>query len=695
MPPQTRISRPGRAHRRVRTKLRAAPAVAALVVGALVGSALAPGPGRLAAEELPDELTSAPDDALAGVRAEFTAALQRVRAGADTGPTTDSMQLREYPLYRYLEAARIGQALAATSGSRESAADVAARAFLARYGDEPVTRSVRRALLDSLARRERWSEFLADADRETSDTSVRCLIFQARIALGEHDGLADEIAQTWLTGQRLPSDCEPAFEWLRAEGRMTDELIEARVRLLLENGQPGFARVIAGRLPAERARPWQLWADLIERPRETLDRLLADPAATVPDGALADGWARLTRNRPGDALEQFPALVERFRLDASEASRAALALALGLAWDRRPEALEYFARVAPADLDDYALGWVARAALWAGDFRLAGDAILAMSPEQQSETRWRYWAARAAEQRGEHRRARELYRSVVPTDNYYAAMAAARLGEPMTPRQTDVPVDTRRLERLAALAPFVRARELLRVRTPAEAAAEWRYGSSEIDAADRLQTIHLGMSWGWYDVAVATATSQSVFDDYRLLYPTPYDEPVRAAAALTGIDPALLYGVIRQESLYRADAASAAGAFGLAQLRLETAQRVARRLGRPPPSRADLLVPEINVILGAAELRSLLDQFDGQLPLALAAYNAGPNAARRWRPNRPLDADIWIENVPFNETRDYVQRVLWHSLVFAWLDSGEGRDTREWLSAIRPAADAQELHAER
>src|SRR5690606_10041762 len=111
MPPQTRISRPGRAHRRVRTKLRAAPAVAALVVGALVGSALAPGPGRLAAEELPDERASAPDAALAEVRAEFAAALQRVRAGADSGPATDGIRRREYPLYRYLEAARITRAL--------------------------------------------------------------------------------------------------------------------------------------------------------------------------------------------------------------------------------------------------------------------------------------------------------------------------------------------------------------------------------------------------------------------------------------------------------------------------------------------------------------------------------------------------------------------------------------------------------
>src|SRR5690606_24359476 len=204
------------------------------------------------------------------------------------------------------------------------------------------------------------------------------------------------------------------------------------------------------------------------------------------------------------------------------------------------EAVELFGRVAPEHIDDYALGWLARAALWAGDFALAKDAIAAMSPAQQDETRWRYWAARAAEETGDRRKARELYREVLPTDNYYAAMAAARLGERMTPGQASVPVDERRIAKVASLGPFVRARELLRARMPAEAAAEWRYGSASLDPDDGLQSIHLAMSWGWYDMAVATATSHRIFDDYRLLYPTPYDDAVAGAAALAGVDPTLL-----------------------------------------------------------------------------------------------------------------------------------------------------------
>lgn len=626
-----------------------------------------------------------PRAALADARAEFLAAWTRLEAGAPTHPSDDTDTLRAYPLYPYLEAARIARALARTEGV-ETEADAAAIAFLAKHRDEPVARAVRQTRLDSLARREQWKIFLAEAGEPGNDVALRCLTLRARIALDETEGIAPEIIDVWLTGRQLPLSCEPVFGWLRSEGLMTTELVEQRVRLLLENGHAAFARIIARRLPAERARPWLRWADLIERPEETLDALLHAPETPLPDGALEAGWTRLTRNRPLAALARFDAFVEAFARDPAAESRAARALALGLAWDRHSQALEYFARVAPEDLDDYTLGWLARAALWAGDWRLAGDSIRAMSDEARNETRWRYFAARAAEVAGNHRRARELYRSVLPRDNYYAAMAAARLGVPMQPGHRPIPRDEERLERIAASPPFVRARELFFSRLPWYARLEWQHGVAALDPDDGPQTIHLAMGWGWYDLGVGTATSHRIFDDYLLLYPTPYDAEVQTAAELTNIDPKLIYAVIRQESLFRSDAASGAGALGLTQLIPDTARRAARRFGLPEPSRADLLVPATNITLGAAELRSLLDRFSNQLPVALAGYNAGPNAALRWLPENALDADVWIENIPYNETRDYVQRVLWHSIVFAWLENGEPRDAREWPTHVAPAS---------
>src|SRR5690606_6547442 len=169
------------------------------------------------AARVADALSAA---SLAEARAEFVRALRAVRAGANGGASTDSDRLRAYPLYPYLEAARLVRALEAAAGP-DTAADDASRAFLEKHGDAPVTRAVRRARLDSFARRKLWDAFLAEADRGADDPALRCLTLQARIALDDIEDIAPEIVDVWLTGRRLPLDCEPVFEWLRGEGLMT------------------------------------------------------------------------------------------------------------------------------------------------------------------------------------------------------------------------------------------------------------------------------------------------------------------------------------------------------------------------------------------------------------------------------------------------------------------------------------------
>src|SRR5262249_37331527 len=133
------------------------------------------------------------------------------------------------------------------------------------------------------------------------------------------------------------------------------------------------------------------------------------------------------------AMERFDALVQARKLGEADASKYALALALSLAWDRRPEALQYFGRVAAGDLDDYALEWQTRAALWADDWDLATKSIDAMSNSQRGQARWRYWAARAAEQRNDIDLAHQLYESVLVDDNFYSLLSATRLDQALAP----------------------------------------------------------------------------------------------------------------------------------------------------------------------------------------------------------------------------------------------------------------------
>jgi soluble lytic murein transglycosylase len=628
-------------------------------------------------------------DSFKNTRAAFKEAYARVAASPVTEQPNDSEALRTYPLYSYLQAARIKRALAQAPNEFD-AADRRAETFLEYYEREPVGRDMRSAWLSSLALRQQWQPFLQHYRDELVSDSLRCHSFTARIELGRTEDLSLDVARQWLTPSSLP-DCERAFDWLRSEKALTGALIEQRVRGALENNNTAFAKQIAAELPAEKRAPLLQWAALIENPQKQLDALIATPQQEVEPKALLAGWARLARVDRDGALKRYEKLVRARGLTEETASRYALALALTLSWDRRPEALAYFKRVLPKDFDEPAREWQARAALWAGDWKLVANTIASMSDGQRTLARWRYWAARAAEKNGDPKLARQLYESVLPDDNFYSIMAAARLDRQLAPHPEKLVLDQAQVERMEQLPPMVRARELLLCDMRGPAASEWALGFEQLMDSERAQAIHLAARWGWFDQAIATATQQRVFNDYALLYPQPYDAEVLSAAKLTGLAPQLIYSVMRQESLYRRDAVSSANARGLLQMLPETARRTAARWQRPRPSVDDLFNPVINVQLGAANLRTLVDRFGGQKLVALAGYNAGPNAAARWMPDESLDPDVWVENIPYNETRNYVQRIAWHSVVFSWLQSGEPQKVDSWLSRIAPLTESAML----
>jgi soluble lytic murein transglycosylase len=625
-----------------------------------------------------------PVAANAAVRKSFQEAYAHVAANLEDNGASDNESLKNYPLYPYLLAARIQQALTSTDSAALAQADKRAADFIAAYGQQPVTRNLRRAWLDSLARREQWNQFLAVYRDAGASEASRCESFTARIELQKTEGLATEIGKFWLTPHSLP-ECDRPFAWLKDNGGLTPALIEERAHLALDNNNPAFARQIIEQLPADRAAPLFQWAGLLESPRLSIDSLIDSPGTVVSPTALLAGWKRLTRVDREAAQERYTKLVSARGLNQDSASPFALALALALAWDRDPEALRYFDQVESSDLDDPAREWWTRAALWSKDWKLAAHVIATLSETDRQSARWRYWLARTTEETHDLKEAQSLYEAVLPDDNYYSAMAAAHLGRPLLPHPEAVPENKQTLTGLEHDPAFERAHELLLCGMRPEAQAEWQYGYEPLNADARAQSIRLAANWGWYDQAVTVASSLHIFNDYSLLYPRPYDAQVNAAAHLAQITPEIVYGVVRQESLYRLDAVSNAGARGLMQLELGTARSTAHYYKRPIPALTDLFDPYINTVLGAARLRMLLDEFDGQTPVALAGYNAGPNAAMRWLPQEAIDSDIWIENIPYNETRGYVQRILWHTLMFTWLRTrGQALHTNTWLTPILP-----------
>ena len=635
-------------------------------------------PGARAAE---------PYDPFVKVRESFRKAYDDVDAAAPKRPG-DSEALRSYPLYPYLQAARIRRALA-DAGEELGSVDQRAETFITLHDSEPVGRSLRRVWLTSLAERGHWEQFLQQYRDNLADDALECQSFTARIATERTTDLAPLVAKRWLTPRSLP-DCERAFDWLRAQNALTPELIEQRARMALKEANTGFAREMAAFLPPERAAPLLQWASLLEQPPRQIEALIAAPSTAVEEEALLAGWTRFARGNRDLAMRRFDTFVQARGLTDETASPYALALALALSWDRNPQALRYFQRVAPSYLDDYALEWQARAAIWSNDWRRLSNTIAAMSDTQRGLTRWRYWAARAAERTDDPKLARQLYESTLTDDNYYSVAAASRLGQTLAPHPERLVVDEEQLKEIGQLPALVRARELFRCQLRDLANQEWSSGYEMLPQTARPQAVQLASRWGWHDQAIMAAAQQRLFNDYALLYPQPFDRQVRKAAELSKLPPELIYSVMRQESLYRDDAVSAAGARGLLQMLPDTARRTANAWKQPRPTPEALFDPDVAIVLGAAQLRTLIDRFGGLTVVALAAYNAGPNAASRWIPPQAVEADVWIENIPYNETRTYVQRIMWHNLVFNWLKTAEPQKADGWLVPVGPPSVGQE-----
>jgi soluble lytic murein transglycosylase len=315
--------------------------------------------------------------------------------------------------------------------------------------------------------------------------------------------------------------------------------------------------------------------------------------------------------------------------------------------------------------------WRVRAALYTGDFDKARSWTEQMPPSLAALPRWRYWHARAVAATGGEAAAEPLFAEIADMRDYYGYLAADRLHRNYHLNAHASAEDAATQGALASEPALIRAHELFDCDLSDDAAAEWTTAFSEAGNALKVQAALLAARWGWYSQSIATLAQSGEFDDLKLRYPRPYADAVEQAGKLTQLSDDWILGVMRQESLFRKDAVSRADARGVMQMLPATAVAVARRWHMMPPSRDALFDPSIAVPLGAAYLRELLDKHSGNLPLALAAYNAGPAAVERWMPPRSLEAAIWIENIPYNETRGYVQHIVEHIVAFAYVGGNE------------------------
>jgi len=562
-----------------------------------------------------------------------------------------------------------------------TAADV--ERYLAGHANTYLADTLRADWLKELGRRGDWPAFERTLGPLVQDElEIRCHAWRARLARGDAPAEIEARALWSAELRELPEGCRKLVGELVARNAVDEERIWQRARLQLYYGYVTAARRTLEDLPAAARPDERLLAQAVTAPRQLAARAPRDLEPRATREMLVFALLRLARSDL-DAAARALREGTGARLPPAEREYLWARVATLAAFEHRDEALDWYAHAGAAPLDDTQLAWKARAALRAGRWQAVLDAIELMSPQAGLDLAWTYWRGRARDALGDAEGAREQYLRIAGQPLYYSVLATEELGGeasiPMPYHEaSEAEVDAARSHPELA-----RALELYRLGLRTEATREWMFAVRHMGDRRLLAAAELARRAAVFDRAIGTAGRTELLHDYRMRYLAPYREVFREYAGAYGLEEAWVLGTVRQESRFIPEARSGAGATGLMQILPHTARWVARRIGYKDYSPKRVAEVETNVTLGARYLQHMLER-TGHPVLASTAYNAGPSRALRWQPARPLEGAIFIESIPFDETREYVKRVMANTVHYALLLEGRSAPLKARLGTITP-----------
>ncbi len=554
-------------------------------------------------------------------RKAFLAALSDLEHNQLQQFTVITGQLRNYPLYPYLIYAELIQHLS-------DATPAQVEVFLNAYADTPLAGHLRHLWFMQLAKNNQWSVLLLNY-KPTTNLTIECLQRQALWETGQHEAAVANLATLFGTQESLPAPCLNVFEEALQSGVVAKDLVWQRLQIAMDANDLHLANQLADLLPAANRSSFLLWQKL---------------------------YLQAQKN-PAQALATWQALLKKYPLSYAEKQRITRSIAIALAKAHDPRATLWLNSVTGVFADDKVLAWRIRNALWQQNWPQVLVSIHMLSASTQQQSIWQYWLARALAAEGSTMAADNIYHHLASNDNFYGQLAGLQLNQ-ITPNYlSSAKVNLQQVQVIAQMPAMQRAYELYQLHWMDDAQQEWDWALKQMPQQDYLAAANLAVQWGWYERAIVTLRSISGVGSIPLRFPLVYQQAILVDAHGANLNPAWVFAVIRQESSFMNDARSGAGALGLMQLLPSTALLMADQLHRHFNSSA-LFNPGTNIRYGSAYLAKLATIFHGNEVLATAGYNAGPGRIQQWLPPIAMPADIWIENIPWQQTRHYVKNIM-------------------------------------
>jgi len=613
---------------------------------------------ELAIKELASQLPQLSEEELAHMRELFLQAEAAVKKKDEANYIILGNQLKEYPLYPYLQYQWL---------SKKLDQEEAIKHFLQTHGSSRYANKLKRKWLIHLGKKKQWP-LIIDNRLMTSNATLNCYYHRAQFNTGNKRAALYGARDLWAVGHSQPRVCDPLFSELRKSDLYTQELLWQRFAAALKNNKVSLASYVKNQMAKEHHATAQLWLNLHRNPSRYMPKLLSQPENELTASMFIHAVNRLASRDVTAAIEIWDANNQRYNTDENNVDRLAKdklerRLALKLAFARDDAAYERFSQLEGHNSDSRT--WRVRVALSEQNWKNVHDAIHALSEEEQQEEKWQYWLARAHLETGKTNEAQSMLSELSKNRSFYGYLAADKVNSLYQLSHNPVDVSEIEIEQLSDRKEFRVAHELMMLDKKNEAKLQWWHASKNLNKKEILVAAKLAQQWQWDEIAIFTIAKAKYWDDIDVRFPLSYTDKIHENSEQHNLNPVIVYGLIRRESAFNEKATSPTGARGLMQIMPKTGRYIARKLNERWRGKNSLYNPVTNIKYGSYYYQKLLTQFDGHYALALAAYNAGPHRVKKWLPeDKTMPADIWIETIPYKETREYVTSVLAYALIY-------------------------------
>ncbi|MGK0440794.1 MAG: soluble lytic murein transglycosylase [Pseudohongiellaceae bacterium] len=567
-------------------------------------------------------------------------------------------KLQDYPLIPYAEKALLYKNIQQVSNQQ-------AQLFLTRYSSSVPARQFRKKWLSHLAKNKRWQSFLQFYIQEDASIEAHCHHLEALHQQGKINSALIHTNKLWVTEKSLPSACDKPFKrWQRA-GLRTNDIVWERAKLAITANNYTLARYLA-KTSAKDLKPHiNKLINIYQRPGKLSDISKFSSNSIYEKDIVISSTLQLANKDVESAIKLWPYYAQKFNFSPKEIEHIKQTIGRNLIASGNPKALSWLIKNDPNGDDLFLLEWRILLAIKQQQWSTAERWISLLPQEQQQKSQWQYWLAKTQiKQNPDSLSAYSLFDSLSQQRHYYGFLAAKYLNKRINLEQRALPSDIDTAS-MALIPAIERAQLFYQMNEVVAARREWHNATKDFSPELQLTASVLAQQWQWHQQVILSSTKASHKDDLNLRFPLAYQDNILPAAKKTKLQPEWIYAITRQESAFATDAYSSAGAKGLMQLLPATAKQIANQSG-VKFKHTDIYKANTNIVLGSHYLQSLMTIFQGNKILATAAFNAGPYRVKRWlqRQTQELDYDIWIDTLPYHETRNYIKNVLASSVIY-------------------------------